>query len=150
MSAECRVLTFRLADRDFGLPVAAVEEVLFAQPMTRVPLAPPAVRGLINLRGRIVPAVDLRRRLELPDRAADRPPMVVVVSAGGGAGLLVDEVGDILAPPAGASERPPDTLTAPARELVRGVLKLDGRLLLVLDADRAAAVPTRADPAPTD
>jgi purine-binding chemotaxis protein CheW len=103
-----------------------------------VPLAPSDVRGLINLRGQIVTAVDLRRRLELPDRAAgDLPVNVVVRTEDGAVSLLVDEIGDVLEVPAEAFERPPETLRGTARELIRGTYKLDGRLLLILDIDRA-------------
>jgi purine-binding chemotaxis protein CheW len=109
--------------------------------MTRVPLAPPVVRGLINLRGQIVTAIDLRRRLGLPDRAADRLPVNVVVTTDDGAvSLLVDEIGDVLQVPEAAFERPPDTLRGPARDLIHGAFKLDDRLLLILNTDRAVAL----------
>src|SRR5579864_362520 len=84
----------------FGLEVLRVQEIIRYQPMTRVPLAPPVVRGLINLRGQIVTAIDLRSRLELQDRPADQLPVNVVVRADDGAiSLLVDEIGDVLEVP---------------------------------------------------
>src|SRR5262245_10385244 len=105
--------------------------------MTRVPLAPPVVRGLINLRGQIVTAIDLRRRLELPDRPAEQEPVNVVVQTDDGAvSLLVDEIGDVLQVSETAFERPPETLQGTARALIRGVYKLPDRLLLILDPER--------------
>lgn len=115
-----------------------VQEVIRWQQMTRVPLAPPAVSGLINLRGQIVTAVDLRRRLGFPDRAMSLQPMNVVVrTADGVVSLLVDEIGDVVEVTAEMFEPPPETLDEGTRALVRGVYKLPGRLLLVLDTEQA-------------
>src|SRR3954454_16474957 len=112
MATAHQYCTFTVDGHYFGVDVLRVQEVIRAQPMTRVPLAPPVVRGLINLRGQIVTAIDLRRRLGMPDRAADRPPVNVVVRTDDGAvSLLVDEIGDVIAPPEAAFERPPATLT---------------------------------------
>src|SRR3954469_16736206 len=89
--------TFYLGAHSFGLDVLKVQEIIRYQEMTRVPLAPPVVRGLINLRGQIVTAIDLRRRLELHDRPADQFPVNVVVYTDDGAvSLLVDEIGDVM------------------------------------------------------
>ncbi len=137
MADERQVCTFYLGGEYFGIDVLSVQEVIRAQPMTRVPLAPGCVRGLINLRGQIVTAVDLRRRLGMPDRAAGDPLNVVVRTDDGAVSLLVDDIGDVLAVSRADFERPPETLRGPARALVRGAYKLDGRLLLVLDAQRA-------------
>ena len=96
MSATCQLCTFLLDRRWFAVPVDDVQEVLRFQEMTRVPLAPKAVVGLINLRGRIVPAIDLRTRLELPPRADGcRSMNVVVRTIDGPKALLVDEIGDV-------------------------------------------------------
>jgi purine-binding chemotaxis protein CheW len=135
--AERQFCTFYLGPHYFGIDVLNVQEVIRYQEMTRVPLAPPVVRGLINLRGQIVTALDLRRRLELPELSADRQPVNVVVQTDDGAvSLLVDEIGDVLEVPEQTFERPPETLKGAARELIRGAYKLDGRLLLVLDIAR--------------
>jgi purine-binding chemotaxis protein CheW len=130
--------TFHLDRYLFGVEVATVQEVIRYQPMTRVPLAPPALSGLINLRGQIIPAVDLRRRLGFPDRPAGELPMDVVVRTGDGmVSLLVDRIGDVVEVSEEAFEEPPDTLTGVARELIRGAYKLDGALLLWLDVEGA-------------
>jgi purine-binding chemotaxis protein CheW len=129
--------TFYVDGHYFGLDVLQVQEIIRYQEMTRVPLAPPVVRGLINLRGQIVTAIDLRRRLELRARPDDQLPLNVVVQTGDGAvSLLVDEIGDVLEVPEASFERPPETLRGPARELIRGAYKLKDRLLLILDTDR--------------
>ncbi|HKB00763.1 MAG TPA: chemotaxis protein CheW [Gemmataceae bacterium] len=141
MADDRQYCTFFLDGHYFGIDVLRVQEVIRYQTMTRVPLAPPVVRGLINLRGQIVTAIDLRRRLGLPDRPDDRLPVNVVVSTDDGAvSLLVDEIGDVLRVPETAFETPPDTLRGPARELIRGAYKLDDRLLLILNTERAVAL----------
>jgi purine-binding chemotaxis protein CheW len=129
--------TFFVADRFFGVDVLRVQEVLCFQQMTCVPGAFEVVEGLINLRGQIVTAIDMRRRLRLPPRPEGQTPMNMVVRTEGGAvSLLVDEIGDVLDVEAATYERPPENLDAAARRLVSGVYKLKGRLLLVLDAER--------------
>jgi len=144
MSERLQFCTFTLEKLFFGVEVERVQEVVRYQAMTRVPLAPAVVRGLINLRGQIVTAVDLRRRLGLPDAEADRLPMNVVVRHGDGAvSLLVDEIGDVLEVDEGAFELPPDTLQGPERELIRGAYKLKDRLLLPLDVERVLELDAR-------
>lgn len=142
MADERQYCTFHVDDHYFGVDVLDVQEVIRYQEMTRVPLAPPVVRGLINLRGQIVTAIDLRRRLELCERPADHLPVNVVVHTDDGAvSLLVDEIGDVLAVPEQLFERPPETLRGTARELVRGAYKLEDRLLLILDTERTVSLP---------
>ena len=132
-----QLATFFVADLFFGVDVLRVQEVLCFQHMTCVPQAPGVVEGLINLRGQIVTAIDMRRRLGLPERAGGQTPMNMVVRTDGGAvSLLVDEIGDVLDVDASTWERPPENLDPTARDLIRGVYKLKGQLLLVLDAER--------------
>ena len=130
--------TFTLDGHLFGVEEETVQEVLRHQAATRVPLAPPAVGGLINLRGQVITAIDLRRRLGMPDRPEGALPMNVVVRTEDGAvSLLVDQIGEVLQTDAARFEPPPDTVTATARELIRGAFKLDHALLLSLDVPRA-------------
>jgi len=141
MASDRQFCTFTLAGQLFGVDALAVQEIIRSQAMTRVPLAPAAVCGLMNLRGQIVTAIDLRRRLDLPDRPPEVPPVNVVVHTDDGAvSLLVDELGDVLAVSEDVYERPPETLRGPARGLIRGAYKLGGRLLTVLDIARAVDV----------
>ena len=130
--------TFYVDGQFFGVPVEQVQEVIRYQEMTRVPLVHRVIRGLINLRGQIVVAVDLRRRLNAADRAKGQLPMNVVVrTADGAVSLLVDEIGDVLEVRDETFEPPPETLTNASRELVLGVHKLPRQLLLILDTEKA-------------
>jgi purine-binding chemotaxis protein CheW len=130
--------TFFLKDQFFGVPVQKVQEVIRYQEMTRVPLTPPVIRGLINLRGQIVLAIDLRRRFAMEDRPETQLPMNVVVrTEDGPVSFLVDEIGDVLEVDEESFERPPDTVEGQSRELVLGVYKLREQLMLVLDTERA-------------
>ena len=142
MSANHQYCTFYLGDQYFGLDVLKVQEIVRHQPMTRVPLAHKMVRGLINLRGQIVTAIDLRRRLELSESTEDREPVNVVVQTDDGAvSLLVDEIGDVLEVSEEDFERPPETLQGSSRDLIQGAYKLDGKLLVILDAELIVTVP---------
>lgn len=138
MIASRQLCTFYLDDHLFGVDAQTVQEVIRFQEMTRVPQAPPSVSGLINLRGQIVTAIDLRRRLGMKPREVGKLPMNVVVRSDDGAvSLLVDQIGDVIEVDAENFETPPDTLQGLARELVKGAYKLDGRLLLLLDCNMA-------------
>ena len=138
MAQSEQFCTFFLDGHFFGVPVQQVQEVIRYQEMTRVPLVPKVVRGLINLRGQIVTAIDLRLRLGLTERPAGQLPMNVVVRTDDGAlSLLVDEIGDVIEVEEKTFEEPPETLKGLAREMIRGVHKLPERLLLVLDTERA-------------
>jgi purine-binding chemotaxis protein CheW len=129
--------TFLVDGLFFGVEVEKVQEVLRYQEMTRVPLASPVVRGLINLRGQIVTALDLRRRLDLSERPAGQLPMNVVIRTDdGGVSLLVDEIGDVVEVDESTFERPPDTLKSSARAVIRGVHKLNDRLMHILDTEK--------------
>jgi len=141
MTGERLFTTFYLDGHLFGVEVGTVQEVIRYQEMTSVPLAPSIVRGLINLRGQIVTAVDLRRCLDMQERTPDRLPMNVVVRTGDETvSLLVDEIGDVLKLDVARFEEPPETLQGEAREFIRGVYKLDGKLLLVLNTERAVSL----------
>jgi purine-binding chemotaxis protein CheW len=129
--------TFHVADGYYGIDVLRVQEVIREQPVTRVPLAPAVVRGLINLRGQIVMAIDLRRRFGLPERSQDAAPVNLVIRTGDSAvSLLADEIGDVIEPTPDLFEPPPDTLRGPLAGLVTGAYRLEGRLLLALEAER--------------
>jgi purine-binding chemotaxis protein CheW len=137
MGSSQQFCTFFLDGHFFGTPVPQVQEVIQYQAMTRVPLAPEVVSGLINLRGQIVSAIDLRKRLGLKDRPEGQLPMNVVVRTNDGAvSLLVDEIGDVIEVEEEMLETPPETLQGLAREVIRGVYKLTGHLLLALDIER--------------
>lgn len=133
--------TFHVDQLYLGVDVLQVQEVLKAQHMTPIPLAEDTVRGLMNLRGQIVTAFDLRRRLGVPDRDDGVEAMNVVVrTPDGPVSLLVDEIGDVLELDTDKFEPAPETLQGLPRELIRGAFKLDGRLLMVLDTTKSLDV----------
>ena len=134
--------TFFVDEMFFGVEVLKVQEVLRFQEMTCVPLAPKTVEGLINLRGQIVTAIDMRRRLELEPRAPGAQPLNVVVrSEEAAVSLLVDEIGNVIEVSQAAYQPPPINMPAAQRALVDGVYQLEERLLLVLNTDRTLTVP---------
>lgn len=135
--AEARqYCSFYLDKLLFGVESQRVQEVMRDVELTEVPLASPEVRGLMNLRGQIVAALDLRLRLDLPPRPAELAPMCVVVRTGDSAlSLLVNEIGDVVEVAEDSFERPPETLRGAVRDVILGVNKLDRHLLHVLDTD---------------
>lgn len=133
--------TFYVGPFYFGVDVLSVQEVLRLQEMTPVPLAPRGVEGLINLRGQIVTAIDMRTQLGIAPRPAGAAPMNVILTINDEVvSLLVDDIGDVVEAPAPAFEPVPATLDRALARLVRGVYKFEGRLLLVLDIHAAADV----------
>jgi purine-binding chemotaxis protein CheW len=142
MTATQQFVTFKLDGLLFGIEVGRIQEVLSYQEMTPVPLAPPDVLGLINLRGQIVAAVDLRRRLGLSARApGQRPVNVVVRDDNDVISLLVDEMGEVVEVVEESFELPPETMDRDSRVLIRGVHKLGRRLMHVLDAEQVIKRP---------
>jgi purine-binding chemotaxis protein CheW len=140
-AASLQVSTFYVGKYFFGIEVVRVQEVLRSQKMTMVPLAPPVIEGLINLRGQIVPALDMRRRLQLEPRPPDAIPMNVIVRTEEGAvSLIVDDIGDVLDLEPENIEAPPDNMAAEAGEIIQSVYKLKDSLLLLLDTDRTIDV----------
>ncbi|MDD5585935.1 MAG: chemotaxis protein CheW [Alphaproteobacteria bacterium] len=121
----------------FGIPVLQVQDVLGPQKITRVPLAPKEVAGSLNLRGRIVTAIDVRTRLGLAQRDDVTKNMSIVVDYNGEFySLLVDQVGEVMGLPAGDYEKTPATLDERWREISDGVYRLKEKLLIVLDVKR--------------
>lgn len=140
-SSSREYVTMMISGQLFGIPVLQVQDVLGAQKITRVPLAPREVAGSLNLRGRIVTAIDVRTRLDLPRREADQKNMSVVVEYGGELySLLVDQVGEVLSLPNSDYEKSPVTLDERWREVSDGIYRLSGSLLIVLDVKRLLRV----------
>jgi purine-binding chemotaxis protein CheW len=130
--------TFLLDGLLFGVDVLQVQEVIRYQQMTRVPRAPTVVEGLINLRGQIVTAIDMRKRLGFPPRLPDQRPMnVVVQNSEGVVSLLVDGIGDVVEVEPAQFEAVPETVSPRVREVVAGVFKLKDGLMLVLEPAKA-------------
>lgn len=129
--------TFFVGSLYFGVEVLRVQEVLRYHEMTGVPRSEGVIEGLINLRGQIVTAFDMRQRLGFPGREGEELPMNVVVRMDDGVvSLLVDEIGDVIEVSQDCFEPPPETISPIARETIQGVYKLDGELLLALSTDK--------------
>lgn len=127
-------LTMTVAGQSFGIPVLQVQDVLGEQKVTKVPLAPKEVSGSLNLRGRIVTAINLRHRLRMPATPDGMKTMYVVVDHRGELySLIVDSVGEVLALPDGDFEKTPATLDASWRDVALGIYRLKGQLLVILD-----------------
>jgi purine-binding chemotaxis protein CheW len=151
MAQTSQFCTFYLDKLMFGIELQKVQEVLRHLELTEIPLAPDVVSGLMNLRGQIITAIDLRRRLELPNRPDDMLPMNVVVrSADGAISFLVDEIGDVVEVDEDSFERPPETLQGKVREVILGVHKLDKQLMHVLDTEKACETAERGEVALVD
>ena len=134
-------VTLSVADQLCGIPVLSVRDVLGPQIITRIPLAPPEVAGSLNLRGRIVTAIDLRRRLQLAPAAPGRLQMSVVAEQGGELyALLVDQVSEVLTLPALQFERNPPTLPQEWARYSTGIYRLQDKLLVVLDIAKLLAL----------
>lgn len=130
-------VSFAIAGQMFGLPIARVQDVFKPVHMTRVPLAGADIAGVLNLRGRIVTAIDMRNRLHAPAREQGGAPMAIGIEAKGESfGLLVDAVGEVLKLPDSAREANPINLDRKLAALSAGVYRLEGQLLVVLDVDQ--------------
>jgi purine-binding chemotaxis protein CheW len=136
-AAEIEYVTATIDGQLFGLPIGRVLDVFEPEKLTRVPLAVPEIAGLLNLRGRIVTAIDMRRRLDLPARAAGESRMAIGIEHRGEAyGLLFDQVGEVLRLPGAGADAVPANLDPCWARLAAGVHRLDERLMVVLDIDR--------------
>jgi purine-binding chemotaxis protein CheW len=130
-------VTVETAGQLFGVKLERVRDVFVPQGLSPVPLAQPEVAGLLNLRGRIVTALDLRRRLGLPPREGDKPTVAVGIEERGELyGLIADKVGDVMWLPASQYETAPANLDPRWAQVCAGVYRLDDRLLVVLDIDK--------------
>jgi purine-binding chemotaxis protein CheW len=130
-------VTVLLGGQLFGLPISRVQDVFMPERLTRVPLARPEIAGVLNLRGRIVTAIDMRCRLGLPKHEKIGPPMAVGIEFKGESyGLLIDTVGEVLKLADNTREANPVNLDSRLAQVSAGVHRLDGQLLVILDVDR--------------
>ena len=129
-------VTVRIAGQLFGLPILEVEDVFAPTGITEVPLSSPEIAGVLNLRGRIVTAINMRRRLNLDDRYDDGCMAIGIQHHGESYGLIVDSVGEVLRLEKGAIEPNPVNLNPSWSAVAAGIYQLDGELLVVLAVDR--------------
>lgn len=140
-----QLCTFEVAGLLLGLDVLGVQEVLRRRTLAHVPLAPAVIEGLLNLRGQIVTAIDLRRRLGLPPRPAGAESMLIIArTQDAQVALIVDRVGDVVEVSAATFEPPPETVPGNLRGLLRGVHKLPGRILHVLEPEQVVSLPAHS------
>jgi purine-binding chemotaxis protein CheW len=130
-------VTVTIGDHLFGLPIFRVQDVFVPARLTRVPLAPPEVAGILNLRGRVITAIDMRARLDLGARAKDAPVMAIGIELRSESyGLLVDSVGEVMTLSNSACEPNPANLDPRLSRVAAGVYRMEGQLMVVLDVDR--------------
>ena len=136
-TATAEYVTVMLGGQLFGLPISRVQDVFMPERLTRVPLAPPEVAGVLNLRGRIVTAIDMRGRLALPERDDKRPPMAIGIECKGESyGLVIDAVGEVVTLDESAREPNPVNLDVALARISAGIHRLERQLLVILDVDR--------------
>lgn len=136
-STQEELLTVFIAGQQFGISILQIQDVLRTQRITPVPLSSPEIEGALNLRGRIVTAIDVRKRLRLPKNDNAHERMNVVVEHDGELfSLLIDKVGDVLRLDKALFDKVPQTLDAVWREVALGIYRLDGNLLIVLDVSK--------------
>jgi purine-binding chemotaxis protein CheW len=130
-------VTVTIGDHLFGLPIARVQDVFVPDRLTGVPLAPPEVAGILNLRGRVVTAIDMRSRLDFGEREVGKPVMAIGIEFKGESyGLLVDAVGEVMQLHNSACEAKPTNLDPRLSRVAAGIYRLEGQLMVVLDVDR--------------
>ena len=138
-------VTVMIGGQLFGLPISRVQDVFMPERITRVPLSAPEIAGVLNLRGRIVTAIDMRRRLGLPTRTGDKPLMAVGIELKGESyGLLIDTVGEVMKLSEATLEPNPVNLDARLARVSGGVHRLDGQLMVILDVEHV--LNTSAEP----
>ena len=147
-SAFTEYVTATIGGQLFGLPISRVQDVFKPERLTRVPLASNEVAGVLNLRGRIVTAIDMRTRLGLPKADDDKPPMAMGVEMRGESyGLLIDQIGEVLKLPDDSRETNPVNLDPRMATMASGVHRLNGQLMVVLDVDKVLELPSTAQAA---
>ncbi|PWB72044.1 chemotaxis protein CheW [candidate division GN15 bacterium] len=140
-SEELQLVSFNIGSEEFGVDILKVQEINRMVEITRVPRAPHYVEGVINLRGKVIPIVDLRKRFNLQMKEYDKNTRIVVVDINGSImGMIVDAVSEVLRLPAGTIEPPPDIVTGVNSEYIKGVAKLESRLLIFLDLSKVIDV----------
>ena len=134
---ELQLVSFNIGSEEFGVDILKVQEINRMVEITRVPQAPHYVEGVINLRGKVIPIVDLRKRFNLTMKEYDKNTRIVVVDINGSImGMIVDAVSEVLRLPVSTIEPPPEIVTGVNAEYIKGVAKLENRLLIFLDLSK--------------
>ncbi len=140
LSGDLQLVSFKIGSEEFGVDILKVQEIIRMVEITKVPQAPMFVEGVINLRGRVIPIIDLRKRLNLELKDHDKHTRIVVVDIGSNImGMIVDSVSEVLRLPSKTIEPPPDLISGIDSEHIQGVAKLEDRLLIFLDLSKIVA-----------
>jgi len=132
-----QLVTFAISEEEFGIDILRVQEIIRIMPITKVPNSPPSVDGVINLRGRVIPVIDLRRRFGMGAKEHDNSTRIIVIEIHGMIiGFVVDGVSEVLRIQSSTVEPPPPVVAGVESEYIKGVGKLDDRLLILLDIDK--------------
>ncbi|MFV0420710.1 chemotaxis protein CheW [Oleidesulfovibrio sp.] len=132
-----QLVTFSIGEEEFGVEILKVQEIIRTMEITKVPRAPEFVEGVINLRGKVIPIIDLRRRFGLDSKTHDKHTRIIVIEINNMiVGFIVDSVSEVLRIPAGTVEPPPPVVAGMESDYISGVGKLQDRLLILLDLDR--------------
>jgi purine-binding chemotaxis protein CheW len=141
MAKKLQLVVFSIGKELYGVGIGAVQEIVRVPEVTEMPDAPVFLEGVINLRGRVVPVIDLRKRLRLPGVTRTKSTRVLVAENGGGmVGLLVDSVSEVLKIQPDAIEEPPEMISAIGVEYITGVAKVEERLIILLDIKKILSV----------
>lgn len=136
-SGELQLVTFNIGREEFSVDILKVQEIIRIMEITRVPRSPEFVEGVINLRGKVIPVVDLRKRFGLSNAERGKDTRIIVVeSTGKTVGLIVDSVSEVLRLPADTVEPPPEMIGSVDSEYIDGVGKLEDRLIILLNLDK--------------
>jgi len=141
-----QLVTFKLGSEEFGVDILKVQEIIKMMNVTRIPNSPAFIEGVINLRGKIIPIVDLRKRLGFKDQEFDKSTRIIVVELDGLVlGFIVDSVSEVLRIPEDTIEPPPSMVAGIESEYIEGVGKLDDRLLILLELKKIFTSPEKKD-----
>ena len=142
---ELQLVCFAIGDRSYGIEIAKVQEIMHMVEIPRVPQAPQYVQGVLNLRGKVIPIVSLRRYFDLGSKEQDKNTRIVVVETGGNTlGLIVDAVTEVLRLPADTIEPPPDNMPGVNAEYIKGVAVIDDHQVIFLDLSKLSDIETLA------
>lgn len=143
-----QLVSFRLAEEEYGIEITKVQEIILVGEITRVPQTPAFIKGLINLRSTVIPIVDLRSRFNLPTQEPTDETRIMVVNVGGKTiGIIVDAVSEVLRISQEQIAPPPPTVAGLGREYLTGLVKLESRLLILLDIDKILGEESDSDAA---
>lgn len=135
--SETQLVTFSLGEEEYGVPILQVQEIIKFTDITKVPRSPDFVKGVINLRGRVIAVIDLREKFGLTEKIVDKHTRIIIVeSQGATLGLIVDNVNEVKKVKNAMIDPPPPIVSGISSEFIKGVARIDQRLLIIIDLDK--------------